>query len=335
MPSATQRVTSSLFARSDPLDPSTHAAAVLAAQAQGIREPETWPGLVTGNGDEGDKEPGLEALDGLGALAPVSTAVEPTVPSNPGVAPIVALGIAAGSVLALALVLVVVKSAERRSMEQDWRPVAVMDVTSDPQAVRSAAQTFIARHSSAWARNPWEAPASKMVTMAGVVEERAAQALAAEARRRQEDIERAAARVREEAAAAAREQEAARARAQALAREASARSRSPRPRAGRGGLRTLKPKRVRASSFWAKRRERHPAEHAFDGKMKTAWNEGAPGSGEGEWIEARFSGPMTFRRIVLSTGYDDHSRKFGDLFYANSHLKRVRIEFDGAPIDLA
>ncbi len=91
----------------------------------------------------------------------------------------------------------------------------------------------------------------------------------------------------------------------------------------------LTPDSVTASSFYDKGGERHPPEDAFDGLMKTAWNEGAPGPGRGEWIEAHFNTPQHIRRIQISTGFDYVSPKYGDLFTVNPHLRAVRVLFDG------
>jgi hypothetical protein len=49
--------------------------------------------------------------------------------------------------------------------------------------------------------------------------------------------------------------------------------------------------------------DRHPAVHAFDGLPTTAWNEGAPGSGVGEWIEARFSRPVRVAHLTITPGW--------------------------------
>jgi hypothetical protein len=95
-----------------------------------------------------------------------------------------------------------------------------------------------------------------------------------------------------------------------------------------GALRRLQPSETNASSYFANKYESHPADHAFDGNPKTAWNEGVPGPGKNEWLEASFKEPVRLRRIDLATGYDAISLKFGDLFTMNAHARRVTFLFD-------
>lgn len=97
------------------------------------------------------------------------------------------------------------------------------------------------------------------------------------------------------------------------------------------GWTVLQPDSVRASSFIRNPRQRdsHPPEHAFDGDPSTAWNEGAPGPGDGEWIEARYRQPVRVRRIRIATGWDASSARHGDLFPLNSHLRLVQFTTDG------
>lgn len=94
----------------------------------------------------------------------------------------------------------------------------------------------------------------------------------------------------------------------------------------------LTPSTVRASSHIVLRDRQYPPILAFDGDRSTAWNEGAPGHGQGEWIEAAFATPARIRRIVLTTGWDDISRRGEDLFTGNAHLRRVVLEVDGQPL---
>lgn len=91
----------------------------------------------------------------------------------------------------------------------------------------------------------------------------------------------------------------------------------------------LRPDSVVASSFFQRRRERHPPEDAFDGVARTAWNDGVSGSGRGEWIEARFNAARRFQRVTFSAGYDYVHPRFGDLFFANAHLRTATLSVDG------
>lgn len=91
----------------------------------------------------------------------------------------------------------------------------------------------------------------------------------------------------------------------------------------------LVPTATTASSFLDRGREHHPPRDAFDDDPRTAWNEGVPGSGAGEWIEAAFDGPRRIDAIRLATGWNVTSRHGHDLFVLNAHLRRIRFVFDG------
>ena len=93
----------------------------------------------------------------------------------------------------------------------------------------------------------------------------------------------------------------------------------------------LRPSRTSASSFLTQRRNRYAAKLAFDGNRATAWNEGAAGSGQGEWIEARFAPGTRFRRVEIGTGWDRVGPN-GDLFPANAHARRISIQVDGREV---
>lgn len=107
---------------------------------------------------------------------------------------------------------------------------------------------------------------------------------------------------------------------------------APSPTPSAEHLQRLTPTSISASSFIANRRNQHTPERAFDGDPATAWNENDRGPGDGAWIEATFSGRVTVRRVTLTTGYDSISPRHGDLFPLNSHLRRVRISFDGGHV---
>lgn len=91
----------------------------------------------------------------------------------------------------------------------------------------------------------------------------------------------------------------------------------------------LTPTGFSASSSISNGHRQHAPERAFDGDPATAWNENESGPGDGSWIAATFSDTVTVTRITLTTGYDSNSRRHGDLFPLNSHLRRVLISFDG------
>jgi hypothetical protein len=98
-------------------------------------------------------------------------------------------------------------------------------------------------------------------------------------------------------------------------------------------LRRVKPEKVEASSIFddKKTKEKHPAIDAFDGDYKTAWTEGVPSDGEGEWLEGSFSAPKKVWGVVVDTGIvRTKPGAGGDLFTLNAHAKRMRLRLDGA-----
>lgn len=59
----------------------------------------------------------------------------------------------------------------------------------------------------------------------------------------------------------------------------------------------------------------HPASHAFDGLLSTAWAEGASGDGAGEWIELRFDQRIDVESVSIWPGWlggrDREIREYG------------------------
>ena len=74
---------------------------------------------------------------------------------------------------------------------------------------------------------------------------------------------------------------------------------------------------------------KHPPVHAFDGRPETAWNHKGGGNGRGQWLEATFAAPTHLDTIEIDTGYNSVSAKYGDLFEANAHLRKLEISLDG------
>jgi hypothetical protein len=93
----------------------------------------------------------------------------------------------------------------------------------------------------------------------------------------------------------------------------------------------MAPDRVEASSYLANAREDYSPAQAFDGRLATAWEEGATGDGRGEWIEAAFDSPRHITRILLTAGFYSDDPDHPDRFFLNPHLRRLRVEFDGDP----
>ena len=69
----------------------------------------------------------------------------------------------------------------------------------------------------------------------------------------------------------------------------------------------------------------HPASHAVDGDLATAWNSSAP-AGTGQWIELRLAAPARVRQVELWPGYWGVSQRTGEsLFTANARPSRITI----------
>ncbi len=71
----------------------------------------------------------------------------------------------------------------------------------------------------------------------------------------------------------------------------------------------------------------HPADHAFDGLLSTAWAEGASGDGAGEWIEVRFDQRIDVTSVSIWPGWlggrDREIREYG-------RPRAVTVTFDTA-----
>jgi len=71
---------------------------------------------------------------------------------------------------------------------------------------------------------------------------------------------------------------------------------------------------------------------AVDDRVDTAWAEGAPGPGPGQWIELRWTTPVRIGEVGVFPGFG----KSGALFRANARIKRARIVFsDGHTVEVA
>lgn len=66
----------------------------------------------------------------------------------------------------------------------------------------------------------------------------------------------------------------------------------------------------------------------FDGKKETAWVEGAPGDGVGEWVEVAFQEAVSLEGFVLVPGY----ARSTDTFYKNVVPIRLQLMADDAPV---
>lgn len=62
---------------------------------------------------------------------------------------------------------------------------------------------------------------------------------------------------------------------------------------------------------------------AIDGSEETAWVEGVPGPGVGEWIQLTFPGAIELHALGFDVGFD----KNADLFAKNNRIKKVTLVF--------
>jgi hypothetical protein len=69
---------------------------------------------------------------------------------------------------------------------------------------------------------------------------------------------------------------------------------------------------------------RYDAALTKDGDTRTAWSEGVPGAGVGEWLEFSFRSPVTLTAVELINGYAKSHR----LYRRNGRVSQVRIVTD-------
>jgi len=67
--------------------------------------------------------------------------------------------------------------------------------------------------------------------------------------------------------------------------------------------------------------------NTIDGELETAWNEGASGSGSGEWIRFDFAQPVRLARMEVANGYQSDRATYSK----NARLHMIRIDYsDGS-----
>jgi hypothetical protein len=90
----------------------------------------------------------------------------------------------------------------------------------------------------------------------------------------------------------------------------------------------LDPSEVLASSSLAPTSTHtYGAHNLLDGKLATAWNENAPGDGEGEWVRFGFAGIVSIARIDVANGYQSDPTTYAN----NPRVKELRLTFsDGS-----
>ncbi len=70
-------------------------------------------------------------------------------------------------------------------------------------------------------------------------------------------------------------------------------------------------------------RFKYGPESLFDRAMDTAWVEGAPGHGIGQWIVIAFDQLRLVKSIEISNGYNKDS----DIYEKNSRVQEIKVEF--------
>jgi len=70
-------------------------------------------------------------------------------------------------------------------------------------------------------------------------------------------------------------------------------------------------------------RFKYGPESLFDGAMDTAWVEGMPGQGIGQWIVIEFDQLRLVKAIEINNGYN----KDRDIYEKNSRVKEFKVEF--------
>jgi hypothetical protein len=81
---------------------------------------------------------------------------------------------------------------------------------------------------------------------------------------------------------------------------------------------------ARASSVLAPQLgNRYGAENVLDGKLDTAWVEGVPGPGIGEWLDVEFPRPTPISQIEIFPGYGKNQQ----IFEKNNRPKTIQLQF--------
>jgi len=93
----------------------------------------------------------------------------------------------------------------------------------------------------------------------------------------------------------------------------------------------VRPRAASASSILEASNTRdYRATNLLDGDLATAWNEGVPGPGIGEWVRLEFSRPLVLDRLELANGYQQDA----DRFYANGRVKSLELVYSSGATQL-
>lgn len=69
--------------------------------------------------------------------------------------------------------------------------------------------------------------------------------------------------------------------------------------------------------------------NAMDGMLDTAWNEGSPGDGTGEWIEFYNPTPQHVTSVSIAGGYPKLYKDGSDVYYKNNRPRQITITYNG------
>jgi serine/threonine protein kinase len=98
-----------------------------------------------------------------------------------------------------------------------------------------------------------------------------------------------------------------------------------------GNITRLCMKSVRASSA----AKDHPAAHAFDGIVATAWTDGVKGDGSGEWIELELEPESYVSEVEVSGGWAHQTESRVDLWTHNATFRRMQVAWDSGEAEVA
>jgi hypothetical protein len=68
-----------------------------------------------------------------------------------------------------------------------------------------------------------------------------------------------------------------------------------------------------------------------DGLLSTSWQEAAPGSGVGQWVEFTFAAPADLSAVEIANGFQSTHPTYGDLFPLNGRVAKLAVAVNGQP----
>lgn len=71
------------------------------------------------------------------------------------------------------------------------------------------------------------------------------------------------------------------------------------------------------------------ASNLTDDKRETAWNEGAPGAGEGEWVKFSANTPQRVTSVSIMGGFPKLYKDGSDVYQKNPRPREITISYDG------